>query len=532
MSIKFFKCFFWILILLSFGCARRGSIDGGRKDTLAPVLKISFPKNGSVNFSGKEIKLVFNEYVKLKNLEKQLIVSPPMLKTPRVLPSTASKVLSIKLDDALLPNTTYSFNFGQSIEDNNESNAYKQFKYVFSTGNFIDSLSIGGSIKDAFEKKTDNFVSVMLYEVNDKFKDSLIYTQNPRYITNTLDSLKVFRIENIKAGKYLLVAIKDKNGNNKFDSRTEKIGFQKQFITIPNDTAFQLELFKEALPFKALKPKQASGNRIILPYEGNSKNLKVTLKNGSEELKTIVTKLEKKDSVQVWFKPIKVDSLKLTVSKNKYSDDFVVKIKAQKKDTLSFNAVQTGNLSFRETFAIHASNPIIKIDDSKIILLNKDSISVKFSTKYDDFNQDLKINFKKEPLEKYKFKLFPGAMIDYLDKKNDTLKYKIDIKNTTDYGNLTVVLEKTKRFPLIVELTDSSGKIIATEFSQKATTLEFNLIEPAKYLLRIIYDDNNNQEFDSGSFLEKRQSEEVFYYPKEIDVRPNWDVNETIDLSK
>ncbi len=532
MSIKFFKYIFLLLLMTLVSCARRGSIDGGRKDTLAPVLRVSFPKNGSVNFTGKEIKLVFDEYVKLKGIEKQLIISPPMKKNPDISPSNASKIITVKLNDTLLPNTTYSFNFGQSIEDNNESNAYKQFKYVFSTGKYIDSLSLGGSIKDAFDKKVDNFVSVMLYEVNEKYKDSVVYKENPRYITNTLDSLKVFRIENIKAGKYVLVALKDKNGNNKFDFRTEKIGFQKQFITIPNDTVFQLELFKEALPFKVFKPKQESGNRIVLPYEGNGKNLKVVLKNGSETIPTFVTKIEKKDSVQVWFKPLKVDSLQLSVSKNKYSEDFIVKIKAQKKDTLSFNAVQTGSLSFRDTFTVHASNPILKIDNSKIQLLNKDSIAVKFSTKYDDFNQNLKIDFKKEPLEKYKFKIFSGAMIDFLDNKNDTLNYKIDTKNTTDYGNLTVVLDNVKRFPLLVELTDSTGKVVATEFSDKKTNIEFNLIEPAKYTLRIIYDDNNNQEFDSGNFLEKRQSEEVYYHPKEIDVRSNWDVNETLDLSK
>ncbi len=532
MLIKFLKYLTVLCLVFAIGCARRGSIDGGLKDTLAPVLKMSFPKNGSVNFSGKEIKLVFSEYVKLKDLEKQLIVSPPMLKTPQVSPTNASKILTIKLEETLLPNTTYSFNFGQSIEDNNENNPYKQFKYVFSTGNFIDSLSVGGSIKDAFDKKVDNFVSVMLYEVDEKFNDSLIYKQNPRYITNTLDSLKVFRIENIKAGKYLLVALKDKNGNHKFDSRTEKIGFQKQFITIPNDTAFQLELFKEALPFKAFKPKQVSGNRIILPFEGNGKDLKLVLKNGSETLKTLVTKLEKKDSVQVWYNPIKVDSLKLSVSKNKYSEDFVVKIKPQKKDTLSFNAIQNGNLSFREKFAIHASNPISKIDNSKIQVLNKDSVAVKFSTKYIEMNQDIEIDFKIEPLQKYKFKLLPGAMIDFLDQKNDTLNYKIDTKNTTDYGNLTVVLEKAKRYPLIVELTDDKGKVYISEFVEKQKNVDFNLIEPSKYTLRIIYDDNKNQEFDSGNFLEKRQSEEVYYHPKEIDVRSNWDVNENVDLSK
>ena len=97
---------------------------------------------------------------------------------------------------------------------------------------------------------------------------------------------------------------------------------------------------------------------------------------------------------------------------------------------------------------------------------------------------------------------------------------------------MTVNLEKVKKFPVIIELTDNSGKVIATSYSEKATDIEFNLIEPAKYTLRIIYDDNKNQEYDSGNFLEKRQAEEVIYYPKEIDVRANWDVIQPFDLSE
>ena len=529
----FYKTIGLFLIILVVSCAKRGSIDGGLKDTLAPVLRLSFPKNGSTNFVGKEIKLTFDEYVKLKGVDKQLIISPPMKIAPEIFPTIASKQVTIKIKDTLKANTTYSFNFGQSIEDNNESNAYKQFKYVFSTGKYIDSLAIGGAIKDAFNKKTDNFVSVMLYEVNDKYKDSIVYKENPRYITNTLDSLQSFRIENIKAGKYLLVAIKDKNGNNKFNSREEKIGFQKQFITIPNDTVFQIELFQETLPFKVLKPKQASGNRIILPYEGSiNKDLKVVLKNGLDVLPTIVTKYEKKDSIQVWFNPIKIDSLKLLVSKKNYKDEFIVKLKNQKKDTLSLNAVQTSILNFRETYTIHASNPISKIDNSRIQLLNKDSVAVAFTTLYDDFNQNLKIDFKKEPSENYNFRLLPGAMIDYLGKKNDTLKYKVATKKTTDYGNLRLVLENVKRFPVLVELTDNKGNAIASEISSKETTIDFNAIEPNKYTIRIIYDDNKNEVFDAGNFLQKLQSEEVYYYSKEIDVRENWDVTETINLLK
>ena len=270
------KYFLLFLLFATLSCAKRGSIDGGLKDTISPVLKVSFPKNFSTNFKGNTIKLTFDEYVKLKNINKQLIISPPMVKMPDISPQTASKYITIKFRDSLQANTTYSLNFGQSIEDNNEGNPYRQFKYVFSTGTYIDSLSLSGVIKDAFNKKVDSFVSVMLYEVNSSFNDSIVYKENPRYITNTLDSAKTFKLENLKAGKYLLVALKDENNNNKFNSKTEKIGYQKQFITIPNDTVFELELFKEKQVFKTYKPSQVSGNRAVVGYEGNVKDLMVT----------------------------------------------------------------------------------------------------------------------------------------------------------------------------------------------------------------------------------------------------------------
>ena len=519
------------LVLIAAGCAKRGTIDGGKKDTIAPVLRMSFPKNGSTNFAGKEIKLVFDEYVKLKNVNKQLIISPPMKRIPEILPSTASKFITIKIKDTLLPNTTYSFNFGQSIEDNNESNPYREFKYVFSTGSYIDSLKLEGTIKDAHEKKADNFVSVFLYEVNEKFNDSVVYKQNPRYVTNTLDSLKLFQIENIKAGKYLLVALKDKNSNYKFDPKEDKIGFRKQYVILPNDTVFQIDLFKERQPFKALKPAQGSGNRLVLPYEGDSKNLKIVLKNRETILPTIVTKFPEKDSMQVWFQPIKIDSLQMEVVNGNYSAKFKFKIKDQKKDTLNFETKQKGTLDLRDDFILHSSNPLTGFDNSKIKLINKDSVNVGFTTQYDEMNQDLKFVFKKEPLEKYNFKILPGAMMDYLGKQNDSLTYNLSTKNSTDYGNIRVVLKNVKRFPVIVELTDDKGKILYEAYSEKETKIDFNLIEPASYTLRLVYDDNKNQEWDPGNYLEKQQSEAVIYYSKPLNVRANWDVEETFDLS-
>jgi hypothetical protein len=513
------------------GCAKRGSITGGSKDTLAPVLTVSFPKNYSTNFKTKEIKLTFDEFIKLKDLNKQLIISPPMKYEPFITPTNVSKYINIKILDTLQPNTTYSFNFGQSIQDNNEGNPYNQFKYVFSTGAFIDSLSIGGTVKDAYKKEVESFISIMLYDVNEKFNDSVVYKENPRYITNTLDSLKTFKLENIKAGKYLLVAMKDYGSNNKFNPKKDKIGFYKEFITVPNETNFELKIFKEIGDFKASRPYQASKNRLILPYEGKIKDPKIILKNYKTDLATIITKFPKKDSLQIWFKPQKADSLDLSVTKDKYKANFKFKIKDQKKDSLNITAVQVGKINFNERLVLTSNTPLEKFDNSKIKLINKDAVSVAFKTEYDSFNQQLLVDFKKEPSEKYTFKMMPGALTDYLEQSNDTLTFSLSTTELTDYGNLKVNLQNVKYFPVIVELTDEKGAVLASQYAENSTRVEFNLVEPALFWLRAIYDENKNKEWDAGNYLEKRQAEEVIYFSKGIDVRANWDVEQVFDLS-
>jgi hypothetical protein len=524
-----------LTLLVMIGCAKRGTITGGLKDTIAPVLKMSFPKKFSTNFKGNEIKLVFDENIKLKNLNKQLVISPPMKNEPLITPTSASKFITIKIKDTLQPNTTYSFNFGQSIADNNEGNPFNQFKYIFSTGDYIDSLALGGKIKDAYSKEADSFVSVMLYETNDSFKDSVVYKENPRYITNTLDSLKTFKLENLKAGKYMLVAMKDKNSNNKFNPREDKIAFIKDYITIPNDTTYELSLFKEIPAFKAYKPTQASGNRLVMGYEGNMelKNLrpKLTLKNNTTTLSTIITQLPKKDSLQIWYQPLKADSLALEVTNDKYLANFSLKIKDQKKDSLNISALYSGTLHFRDRFTLETATPLVHFDNSKIKLTANDSVAVAFTSEYDDFNQKMFFDFKKEPSEKYSFTILPGALTDFYEKSNDTLTYKVNTKSTVDYGNLRVMLQNVKKFPVIVELTNTKGDVIASEYSESNTTVDFNLLEPALFTLRLIYDENKNKVYDSGSYLEKRYAEEVIYFSKEIDVRANWDVEQVFDVS-
>lgn len=532
---KQLKYFCLFLIIVTVGCAKRGTINGGMKDTIAPVLKMSFPKNYTTNFTGNTIKLTFDEYIKLKDVSKQLIISPPMEKAPEIFPQTSSKFITVKIKDTLRPNTTYSLNFGQSIEDNNEGNPYKQFKYIFSTGPFIDSLSVSGSIKDAHNLKTDQFVTIMLYEVDEKYNDSVVYKKAPRYVTHTLDSVKTFKLENLKAGKYKMVALKDNNSNYRYNPKTEKIGFRKALITIPTDSVYQIALFEEAIPFKAFKPSQASANRAIAGYEGNPEAAKFQLKKGAENLQTIVTKVPQKDSLHLWFKPVaveknKTDSLSLAVTKNGYSENFTFKIKNQKKDSLTVDPKSKKILPLGEKYTLTSNVPLTTFDVSKMKLTNKDSLAVKFTTEYDEMNMDLSFIFPKEQAEKYKLVLMKGALTDFLGQTNDTLTYNFETKNTSDYGNLKVLLENVKQFPIIVELTNKNEEVRYSVYSESSSEIDFNLIEPDIYTLRVIYDENKNKQWDAGNFLRQQQSEEVIYFPKGIDVRANWDVVQPFNL--
>jgi hypothetical protein len=227
--------------------------------------------------------------------------------------------------------------------------------------------------------------------------------------------MRTFKFENLKAGKYLMIALKDKGSNNKYNPKDDKIGFLKNYITVPSDTVYELELFKETLPLKTFKPIQASGNRLLLPYEGkqNFKNSlpKIVLKNNNEILETIVTQFPKKDSLQIWYKPLKSDSLSLEVNKDNYSKKFTFRVKDQKKDTLNIKAVQNGVINFRDRFTLDTETPLVKFDKSKIRLVNKDSAAVEYTTEYDEFDQKLYVDFKKEPSEKYNITFFPGQRI-------------------------------------------------------------------------------------------------------------------------
>ena len=528
--------FFVALMVVSLvQCARRGNPTGGDKDIVAPKLIKAVPENNSINFNAKRIRLYFDEYIKLKDVQNQLAISPPLKYTPEISPQgSASKYVEVIFKDTLRKNTTYTLNFGQSIEDNNEGNPNNFLTYVFSTGDYIDSLKVSGAVIDAFNKNADTFISVMLYEIDSAYTDSTIYKRPPNYITNTLDSTTIFHLKNIKAGKYAMVALKDKAKNNMFDQKSDKIAFIKDTVTIPTDSIFLLKLFKEIPDYSASVPSFVAKNRIIFGYQGEDKYIAINpLIALPDSIKTIITKEPEKDTLNFWFTPFETDSLvfEVTNTKEQIIDTFTVKMRKVKTDSLSLTANQKGTLNFEEPFYISVNTPIRKIDATKINIISKDSLTVLFSANMDTIKNRLVVAFEIEPNEKYNIKLFPGAITDFFETKNDTLSYNLATKSLADYGSLRFSLAGSVTYPLLLQLIDKSGEIVREIYAIKPQQFEFNSLRPAIYFARIIFDTNGNGKWNTGNYLKKIQPEKVIYYSKTIEIRANWDLNETFILS-
>jgi uncharacterized protein (DUF2141 family) len=527
MSKAFYNSIYlFIICLFLANCANRGTPTGGPKDITPPVIIKSVPENFSTNFTGNEIKITFNEFIKVNNSQKQLIISPPMDPAPEISPlGSASKTITIKIKDTLEANTTYAFNFGNSIIDNNESNPYSYYRYVFSTGDYIDSLSVKGNIIDAKLLKPDEYVSVMLYEMDSTYTDSTVYKKRPNYITNTLDSTTTFSIDNIKAGNYMLIALKDENQDSKYQQRSDKIGFLKNPITVPTDSLFTIKMFKEEADSKIINPRLLSGEKIAFGYEGDYEKVKINIASEiPDDFKYRITKDPKSDSLYYWYKPRfkDTDSLLFQVTNKNYTEDFKVRISEQPRDSLIIKGTPTGTINFEEDFLISANIPITKRRKKKIKIIDKDSLNVDFKTSYDPLSNTYSLKFEKTESNKYRIQVLPNAILDFFGNKNDTLDYSVNTRTYADYGNVRVILKNVK-YPVIVELTNEKGEVKFEQFCRKSEPIDFKHVAPSKYNLRVIHDTNKNKKYDSGNFLKKLQPEKISYYPEMVEVRANWD---------
>jgi len=519
---------FLIFLVLSFSqCAKKGRPDGGPIDEDAPIFVTANPPYETINFDKKEINIYFNEYIKLKDLNKQLIISPPLNpeNPPLISPQgTPSKFINIKILDTLKENSTYIFDFGNSVQDNNESNTLERFKYIFSTGNYIDSLSLSGNVKNAFISKSVEDIKLLLYRLDSSYTDSAVYNRKPDYVTSSLDSSN-YQFTNLRKGNYLLVALDDVRSDYIFNPETDKIGFLNDTITLPRDSIINhtISIFKEELPYIFRRGKEIRKGQLIFGYKGKPKNLTVeTLSAVPDNFKTIIFPEKGKDTLNLWHSLIEKDSLIFKISDNIISDTVTVKLRKKELDSLKVNEITGGILNLKDTLFFLTNNPVVSIDTSRINFKLSDSINFPYEAFISKKENKIGFLFEKKYKKSYKINLYPNALTDIFNTTNDTISSLFRTRGTEDYGEISVTIQNPKKIPVIIQLTDINDATIVQETCSENKNISFDLLIPQKYKIRIIYDLNQNGIWDTGSYLEKKQPEHVEYFPETQEVRANW----------
>ena len=224
-----------LVSMLDSGCAQIGYPAGGAKDTLAPVLVKANPDIGSKNVTSNKFIFTFNEYIDLADLQQNLVISPLQNKNPNI--TANPKTINLKFRDSLLPNTTYTINFGDAVRDINENNILKDFTYVFSTGNVIDSNTISGKIYNAENGNIDSTILIMLYS---NIEDSLVQKKKPNY-TSKVKGDGSFEFKNLPAIPFNIYGLKDNDGSKTYNTETELFAFKNETVSAAlNET---VELF-------------------------------------------------------------------------------------------------------------------------------------------------------------------------------------------------------------------------------------------------------------------------------------------------
>ncbi len=302
---------------------------------------------------------------------------------------------------------------------------------------------------------------------------------------------------------------------------------------LPTDSTYLLSLFREIPDYRAVTPSLAAANRIIFGYYGPGEGIKVApITPLPDTVRTLVAREPGKDTLNFWFTPFTTDSINFEVSNDRLMkrDTFTVKMRKLVADTLLINASHRSSINFQDTFYLGANIPIQKIDTSKIGLMDRDSVPLPYEGRWDTLSNRYFLHFEKEPQQGYFIDLLPQAITDFFGNTNDSITYRLSTGGYADFGNLRMVLEGTQQYPLIVQLTNEKGVTQREIYATRPGQLEFLTLPPAKYLVRLIFDTNGNGQWDTGSYLEARQPERVLYYPQTIEVRANWELEQTFTV--
>ncbi|MBW1617928.1 MULTISPECIES: Ig-like domain-containing protein [Empedobacter] len=527
-----------LTILTVISCARQGSPTGGPKDETPPVFLKADPDTlaTNVDLNLQEATINFDEYILLKEYSKNVVVSPSFQIPPIVTPQAlAKKYISIKFQEPLLPNTTYSFNFGDAIQDFNENNKLSNFQYVFSTGSFIDSLKVTGRVNSSYDFKLPEKILVGLYKVDSTYKDSIILQKKPYYIARANDKGE-YQLNYLASGKYKLIAFEDKVENVMYDYGKERLAFHNEPIELNANQQINLNLFNQKPDYR--KPEASFKQEGLIVFKTTGATDDVTITPVGKEFKTAyIQKFPRQDSINFWFNP-KVDTIvgrsaKLNFKvqhKDQIDEVSALYSKSNTERKLEFKAINDQKLAPNKPFKIQANAPIKSLDLSKIYVF-KDTVSIPFKVSIDTVNaQNLNFAFEKNLDEKFEVNIYPNALTDVLGEKNDTLAYPIKMGTRGDFGHLKLTLQNTPSKPFILQFlkTDKDFTVIEEIYNPaNKNYFEFNFIEPGEYLFRLLVDENENGKWDTGDYLSGKQPEPIYLYPEPIKIRAMWDATET-----
>lgn len=533
-------------MVVFYRCAQIGTLSGGAKDTTPPKLVLCTPAQKTLNFNSNKIIMRFDEYVQLRDLNSQLVISPKLNTKPEI--TANGKVIEINFKkEELLPNTTYRFYFGKAIADMHEGNALNNFSYVFSTGAIIDTLIIKGNVQSAFLKQKEKDVVIGLY-YNKNLTDSFPFKLNPDYVTRT-DESGAFEITNLPAAEYKLICFTDKNKDYLYNGADyDQIGYINETIALQSDSSFKINLFNE-IPAKTFIKKiimTENGKGLILfnhktiasikPYDETQQVDLVHLNTGRES-----------DSCEFYYKNFK-DSLWLKINYgsglNAVSDTLELKIpviRSKNKKLLKFSGnITSGKLHYFE-------KPVVRLNHW-IDTSNVNSAGVRLYSKADTTinKTTLAINwidassFKiMNPLKlktNYYLKIDTNVFNGFNGLKNDSIKIPFIVSEKTDLGSLILKVTFNIKQNYIIQLLNNANTVVKeqnTAFSLSSSntaTFTFKDLEEGDYRVRIIYDANDDKVWNTGNFLKKISPEKTYIFDKAIKILPDWEVEEEFIL--
>lgn len=461
-------------MLLLDGCANIVPPLGGPKDTLPPRILSIVPKDSSLSFKEKKILLTFDEYVQLDNAPQNVIFNPTTKSNPTV--ESRLKTVTVRIKDTLEENTTYVIDFGKAIRDINENNPLANYRYVFTTGTYIDSMELRGQVLVAETGKKDSTLIVMLHR---SAIDSAVYKEKPRYWTR-VDTTGRFHFQNLKPGTYSIYALKDESGSLRYMSPEQLFAFADAPVVVSDSTANQLlYAYAEPAPPKPAGPAPTGGNNAA------------------------AQRPRKKPTDQVEDKRLKFT-----------------------------NNLDNGNQDVLKPFILTFPDSLKSIDSSKLILADEKFQPLQYRFTRDTTGKNFYIDYAWPLDQAFHLILEKDMASDSLGKsitKNDTLSFRT--LKESDYGSIRFRFNNldTSRHPILQLM--QSGKVVK-HYKIVGRELIIKRFRPAEFELSVLYDENGNEKWDYGQFFEqpRRQPEKVQPITKKLVVKGNWDNEIDINL--